>query len=81
MAGLFDNEKLINAVTDDIKKFNEIYAVLSVKLVSTEDEFRRNTKLGQASPWTRRLVDTWMTRNDTQNFIVLGDPAVKAKML
>jgi hypothetical protein len=64
-----------------MKKFNDIYAGLSVKLVNTEDEFRHNPQVGQASPWTRRLVDTWMTRNDIQNFIVLGDPAAKAKML
>ena len=64
-----------------MKKFNDFYSSLSVKLVNTEDEFRHNPKLGQASPWTRKLIDTWMTRNDIQNFIVLGDPAVKAKML
>jgi hypothetical protein len=64
-----------------MKRFNEIYAALSVYLANTEDDFRRNSKLEQESLWTRKLVETWMTRNDTQNFVVLGDPAAKAKML
>jgi hypothetical protein len=63
-----------------MKKFNDIYAALSVKLVNTEDEFRSNPKKGQESRWTRKLIDLWMTRNDTQNIIGLGDPAVKAKI-
>ena len=63
-----------------VKRFNEVYSLLSVRLANMEDQFRRDATRGQDSKWTRDMVDTWITRNDTQNFIVLGDPAVKAKM-
>lgn len=62
-----------------VKKFNEVYSFLSVRLAGMEDQFRRDRMRGQDPRWTRQMVDTWITRNDTQNFIVLGDPAVKAK--
>lgn len=63
-----------------VKRFNEAYALTSVGLANMEDQFRRDATRGEKPTWTRKLVDTWMTRNDMQNFIVLGDPAVKAKM-
>ncbi|KJS29646.1 MAG: hypothetical protein VR64_19530 [Desulfatitalea sp. BRH_c12] len=63
-----------------MKRFNEVYATLSAKLACIEDNFLCNASLGENKQWTRNLIDIWMTRNDTQNFIVLGDPAVKAKM-
>ena len=63
-----------------VKKFNEVYATLSSKLATIEDGFRRDAARGENPQWTRDLIDVWMTRNDTQNFIVLGDPAVRAKM-
>jgi len=57
--------------------FNEVYAVLSVSLASTEDEFQRDRMKGKNPSWKAQLVDQWMTRNDMQNFILLGDPAVR----
>jgi hypothetical protein len=63
-----------------VKRFNEIYATFSVKLANIEDQFRRDTTRGGDPQWTKEMIDIWMIRNDTQNFIVLGDPAVKAKV-
>lgn len=63
-----------------VKRFNEIYAIISVDLANIENQFRADAARGEDPQWTKKLIDTWMTRNDTQNFIVLGDPAVKAKM-
>lgn len=62
-----------------VKRFNEVYATISVKLTNIENQFRRDATKGENPQWTKELIDTWMTRNDSQNFIVLGDPAVKAK--
>jgi hypothetical protein len=64
-----------------VKRFNEVYATISVKLSNIQNQFRIDITRGGDPQWTRELIDTWMTRNDTQNFIVLGDPAVKTKML
>jgi hypothetical protein len=63
-----------------VKMFNSIYAIVSVDLASKEDEFVKNQTVRGDEKWSRALVDTWMTRNDMQNFIVLGDPAARAKM-
>jgi hypothetical protein len=75
-------EHLLNGATVGyaVKRFNEVYSLLSVRLANLEDQFRRDATRGQDSQWTKQMVDTWITRNDTQNFIVLGDPAVKAKI-
>jgi hypothetical protein len=63
-----------------VRLFSEIYAAISADLATIENQFQANAARGQDPQWTKNLIDTWMTRNDTQNFIVLGDPAVKAKM-
>ena len=63
-----------------VKRFNELYATISVKLTNIENQFQSDVTRGGDPQWNKQLIDTWMTRNDTQNFIVLGDPAVKAKL-
>jgi len=54
------------------KDFSEKYAVLSSELLQKLDQ-------GQASAASpdRELAMTWIERNDAQNYILLGDPAVK----
>ena len=59
---------------------NSIYAIASVDLASKGDEFARDQTVKANEKWSRALVEMWMTRNDMQNFIVLGDPAARAKM-
>ena len=63
-----------------LKMFNSIYAIASVDLASKGDEFARDQTVKANEKWSRALVEMWMTRNDMQNFIVLGDPAARAKM-
>jgi hypothetical protein len=59
---------------------NATYSQLSVSLANDEDDFRANPNKAHESPWRGELVNKWIARNDMQNFVVLGDPAVKAKM-
>ena len=63
------------------KEFNEVYATCSSELAIYENQFQKDRTKGQNPQWTSELVDLWITRNDTQNFIVLGDPAAKAKTI
>lgn len=63
------------------KEFSSICGTVNADLLERyEDEYRRDPNRRQNPKWTAELMDTWMTRNDLQNFIILGDPAVKAKM-
>jgi hypothetical protein len=59
---------------------NSIYAIASVDVASKEDEFMRDQTLNGDEKWSRAPVDMWMTRNDMQNFIVLGNPAASEKI-
>jgi hypothetical protein len=54
------------------KDFSEKFAALSAELLDQLDETRPR-------PWPdeRELARTWIERNDAQNYIVLGDPAVR----
>jgi hypothetical protein len=63
-----------------VNGINATYAVMSVSLVSIEDQFRADPRNADKSPWRGQLVNKWMTANDMKNFVVLGDPAVKAKI-
>lgn len=62
-----------------VKKFNEVYTYCNTRLAAKEDEFRLKRTLGRDDQWTDELVDLWITRNDSQNYIILGDPAVRVK--
>jgi hypothetical protein len=57
-----------------VLNFTKRYAVLSSALASLLDESRSDPKL----PPTE-LAATWVERNDAQNYVVLGDPAVKLR--
>ena len=59
-----------------INPINMTYAQLSVSLASSEDDLRANANKAQDLAWKGELVNRWIARNDMQNFIVLGDPAV-----
>ncbi len=63
-----------------VKGINATYAVMSVSLVGIEDQFRADPSNAEKTPWRGQLVNKWMTVNDMKNFVVLGDPAVKAKI-
>jgi hypothetical protein len=56
------------------KGFAERYAVLSSILASALDESSK-----EAKPSAQELAATWVERNDAQNYVVLGDPAVKLR--
>ena len=57
------------------KDFSEKYASLSTELLSQLDE----TQPGQ-KPSDKDLAWTWIERNDAQNYVVLGDPAVRIRI-
>ncbi|WP_020471363.1 hypothetical protein [Zavarzinella formosa] len=56
------------------KNFSERYAVLSTALASALDESSKEAKV---SP--QEIAAMWVERNDAQNYVVLGDPAVKLR--
>ena len=56
------------------KNFSERYAVLSTALASLLDEAS-----GEQKPSPQEIAATWVERNDAQNYVVLGDPAVRLR--
>jgi hypothetical protein len=54
--------------------FAKRYAVLSAALASLLDEAS-----GDAKPSPQEIAATWAERNDAQNYVVLGDPAVRVR--
>jgi len=58
---------------------NERYAVCNAMLTNASDRMQRGTMT-----WTedslRTFVDTWITRGDAQNYLVLGDPAARLRI-
>jgi Peptidase family C25 len=56
------------------KNFSERYAVLSTALLSQLDETSSDAK-----PSPQEIAATWVERNDAQNYVVLGDPAVRLR--
>jgi hypothetical protein len=57
------------------KNFSERYAVLSTALACALDETSK-----EAKPSPQEIAATWVERNDAQNYVVLGDPAVKLRI-
>lgn len=57
------------------KNFSERYAVLSTALVSLLEE-----SSGDAKPSPQEIASTWTERNDAQNYVILGDPAVRLRV-
>jgi hypothetical protein len=56
------------------KNFSERYAVLSSELLSMLDETSPGPK-----PAPQEVAATWVERNDAQNYVLLGDPAVRLR--
>ncbi len=56
------------------KNFSERYAVLSTALLSQLDETSADAK-----PAPQEIAQTWVERNDAQNYVLLGDPAVRLR--
>lgn len=56
------------------KNFSKRYAVLSTALASLLDESSTDSK-----PPPQEIAATWVERNDAQNYVLLGDPAVKLR--
>lgn len=57
------------------KDFSEKYAALSAELLSLLDETQPHATLNP-----RDLAWTWIERNDAQNYVLLGDPAVRVRV-
>jgi hypothetical protein len=56
------------------KNFSERFAVLSAELLSLLDETSPGPK-----PPAAEIAATWVERNDAQNYVLLGDPAVRLR--
>jgi hypothetical protein len=56
------------------KNFSERYAVLSSALLGLLDETSPGPK-----PAPQEIAATWAERNDAQNYVLLGDPAVRLR--
>jgi hypothetical protein len=54
------------------RDFSEKYAVLSGDVLQKLDQCQ-----GVAPPGDEELASIWIERNDAQNYILLGDPAVR----
>ena len=57
------------------KDISEKYATLSAHLLGLIGPDASGTP-----PTDQRLVNAWIERNDAQNYIVLGDPAVRLRV-
>ncbi len=57
------------------KDFGAKYASLSASLLDALDETRPGDRLDEAD-----LAWAWVERNDAQNYVVLGDPAVRIRV-
>jgi len=65
------------------KKFGENYSVLSILLLQIVRDYERSREMGLPviDPyWDIRLTNIWITRNDCQNYVILGDPAVRVRL-
>jgi hypothetical protein len=56
------------------RNFSERYAVLSSELLGMLDETSPGPK-----PAPQEVAATWVERNDAQNYVLLGDPAVRLR--
>ena len=58
---------------------NTRYSVCNALLTNTYDRQRRGT-LRWNSKLEARFLDTWITRGDAQNYMILGDPAARLRI-
>lgn len=62
-------------VGNSTKDFSDKYAALSTELLSKLDETQPGEGLNE-----KELAWTWIERNDAQNYVMLGDPAVRVRV-
>lgn len=64
-----------------VRGVNEAYSKANAEIASLEDQLQRHRSKGESVPEGAfiNLVNTFIFRNDSQNYIVLGDPAVRAR--
>lgn len=62
-----------------LERMNQKYAAASTILTLRYDEEKRNER-GWTSKDADDLLDTWLSRGDAQNFMVLGDPAARLRI-
>jgi hypothetical protein len=55
------------------------YAVANTMITNIIDRLKRGT-LKWDKDLETRLIDTWLSRGDAQNYMVLGDPATHLRM-
>ena len=58
---------------------NDRYNTMSNMLSNTYDRQQRGT-LNWTQELSRRFLDTWIIRNDAQNYMVFGDPAARLRI-
>jgi hypothetical protein len=58
-----------------MRDFSERYALLSADLATDLEKVKFQIDVPAA-----KLADNWLQRNDAQNYIVIGDPAVRLKV-
>ncbi len=68
---ILDGEPVGHATKD----LNERFAALSAALLDKVDEAQPGPR-----PSAADLASTWIERNDAQNYVVLGDPAVRVRI-
>jgi hypothetical protein len=56
-----------------MQPMNERYSILNALLTNTYDRVQRG-KMKWTDASRARLLDSWITRGDAQNYMVLGDP-------
>jgi hypothetical protein len=62
-----------NPVGFAVATFNQKYSDLSVDLLSIIEDIEDTGQLPDSS----EFMDLWVCRNDAQNYVIIGDPAVR----
>jgi hypothetical protein len=62
-----------------MEDMNRRYAVCNALLTNTYDRQRRG-QLKWTTVLQERFLDSWITRSDAQNYMVLGDPAARLRI-
>jgi hypothetical protein len=62
-----------------MEDMNRRYAVCNALLTNTHDRQRRG-QLKWTTVLQERFLDSWITRSDAQNYMVLGDPAARLRI-
>ena len=62
-----------------LQAMNERYATYNALLANTHDRIQRG-RMQWTPELEARFLDTWITRGDAQNYMVLGDPAARLRL-